>query len=142
NSGAATGTFTTIGSLNNSSNYKPTPTYNAHSLDVTFDLPLSDTSTTQTLNATEGASTGDQVVATFTDADSASAASLYTATIHWSDGTTSSGTVQVHAGGGFEVHGSHTYGEENTTGYAITVDVADSGGSNLTGISKTTITVA
>jgi hypothetical protein len=57
-------------------------------------------------------------VATFTDADTATAAGDFTATINWGDGTTTTGTV-VGSNGAFTVDGTHTYA---TTGF-FTVQV-------------------
>ena len=61
-------------------------------------------------------------VATFTDADTASQASDFTATIDWGDGTTGPGTVSG-GGGSFTVSGSHTY---TTTGsFPVVVTLTD-----------------
>lgn len=78
------------------------------------------------------------VAATFTDADPASIASDYTATISWGDGTTS--TVKVYnnsLGKGFVLAGLHSYASKGT--YTLTLTVTDQGGSQ---VSKTvTLTV-
>ena len=102
------------------------------------DAALTDTSAAAAASATEGASTGTLTVAAFTDANSGDHHGDFTATIHWGDGS-SSGTV-TYSNGTYSVSGSHTYAEEGT--YAVTVDVADAGGSTLTGIGKTTVAVA
>jgi hypothetical protein len=102
------------------------------------DAALTDTSTTTNPSATEGASTGTLAVATFTDANPGDNHGDFTATIHWGDGQSTSGTVSYN-NGTYAVSGSHTYAEEGS--YAVTVDVTDAGGSTLTAISKTTITV-
>jgi hypothetical protein len=47
-------------------------------------------------------------VATFSDIDTVTAASDFTATINWGDGTTTTGTVSG-SNGAFTVNGSHTY---------------------------------
>ena len=55
------------------------------------DAELSATGTT--LGGTEGTGISGATVATFTDANPNAAASDFTATIDWGDGTTTSGTV-------------------------------------------------
>jgi len=62
----------------------------------------------------------------FTDANTAAPASDFTATIHWGDGSTSTGTVTSLGGGKFSVTGTHP-----GTGGAITVTVMDDGGSTV-----------
>ena len=63
------------------------------------------------LSAVEGAEFSGQV-ATFSDADTSTAATAFTASISWGDGSTSPG--QVNGGSGnFTVSGSHTYAEED-----------------------------
>jgi hypothetical protein len=81
---------------------------------------------------------GNDVVATFTDADPNGMVGDYTATIMWGDGTESPADritqdPDTHV---FSVHGSHTYLEE-LTGGTLTVDVQDhyesaSGGTSVT----------
>ena len=100
---------------------------------------LTDTSTTASPSATEGAATASLTLATFTDANPGNNTADFTATIHWGDNSTSSGTVSYNSGT-YSVTGSHSYANEGS--YAVTVDVADVGGSKLTGIGKTTVTVA
>ncbi len=106
------------------------------------DAALADHSTALTAQATEQAATGDLVVATFTDPGTDGTAADYSAVIHWGDGTSCTGSVQMNSDGSFSVRGNHTYAEENAAGYAITVDVTDQGGSTLTGIGKTVVKVA
>ena len=70
-------------------------------------------------------------VATFTHANPAGAASDYTATITWGDGTASTaGTVSAVAGGGFEVKVSHTYATAGR--YTTSVAISDVGGAKAT----------
>ena len=70
---------------------------------------------------------GSGVLATFTDDDPAGTLADYSATIHWGDGTDTSGTVTTNAAGtGYQVSGSHTYGA--TGFYTMTVDISDAGG--------------
>jgi hypothetical protein len=56
------------------------------------------------------------VVATFTDTDASS-----TATIDWGDGTTSTGAISANASGGYNVTGSHTFAQTGTVDVAITI---------------------
>jgi len=71
--------------------------------------------------AIEGTAAATQV-ATFTDSNAADAASLFSATINWGDGTTSTGVVTAAAGGGFAVSAAagHVYAAEG----AFTASVA------------------
>ncbi len=70
-------------------------------------------------------------VATFTHAKPAGAASDYTATINWGDGSSSAaGTISAAAGGGFEVKGSHTYAAAGR--YTTSVAISDVGGAKAT----------
>jgi virginiamycin B lyase len=65
-------------------------------------------------------------LATFTDPDQNAAATDYSATINWGDGSTSAADSIVAADGGFDVVGSHTYhryGAKNAT-----VTISDAGG--------------
>jgi hypothetical protein len=86
-------------------------------------------------NAMEGVPFADALLLHFTDADPGGAASDYTATITWGDGSTSTvtskagkaGQIKASAGGGFDVLGSHTYAEE-LSGAVFHVHVADAGG--------------
>jgi hypothetical protein len=74
-----------------------------------------------------------KTVATFTDADPGGIASDYTATIHWGDGTTSTGTISGH----FTVTGGHTYASTGTK--AISVTITDAGGASATATGKANI---
>ena len=62
------------------------------------DANLTDTSSAVAATSTEGASTGTIVVATFTDANPGDNTEDFTATIHWGDGQTSTGTVGYSGG--------------------------------------------
>jgi hypothetical protein len=76
--------------------------------------------------ATEGKLAGPFEVATFSDPDH-QAASTYTATIRWGDGTSSEGKLKYLANFGvYDVIGSHTYKHCGT--YKITVIVVDDNG--------------
>src|SRR5262249_7351787 len=68
--------------------------------------------------ATEGQPVSNAVLFHFSDADPAGTASDYTATVTWGDGVVENSVsnpttvlVVAHAGGGFDVIGSHTYAE-------------------------------
>jgi hypothetical protein len=78
------------------------------------------------LSATGGASFTGQV-ATFADSDPGGAASDYSATINWGDGSSSPGTVAA-TGSGFAVNGTHTYASPGS--YKTGVTIADAGGSS------------
>jgi hypothetical protein len=95
------------------------------------DAPLSDTTTTTALSATEGSSTGDQVVGTFADGDPNATSGDTTAIIYWGDNTSSAASAITLSGGTFSVHGAHTYAEEGTYHpYAVVTD--NEGNVNLT----------
>ncbi len=81
------------------------------------------------VSATEG-KTFSGVVATFIDANPYAVASDYSASIDWSDGHVSAGTVTANTGGGFKVSGSNTYAEEGS--YIISVTIRDDGGATAT----------
>jgi PKD repeat protein len=81
-------------------------------------------------------------LATLTDSDPNGTATDYTGQVSWGDGTTStcpstSCTIAVRALGGFTVSGSHNYRNNGT--YAVTITIADAGGSSAT--TRTSITV-
>jgi PKD repeat protein len=102
---------------------------------IVADAPLA--ATMQTLSPVEGTGLTNAVVAMFTDPDPAGAASDYTATINWGDGSSTTGTVTSISGGKFGVSGNHTYAEEGT--FTITATVADAGTSTSV---KAPVTVA
>src|SRR6202011_3053875 len=106
------------------------------------DAGLTDTSSAPSTqpSVAEGASTGSLTLATFTDANPGDNHANFTATIHWGDGASDSGVAVSYSNGTYSVAGSHTYADEHSA-YAVTVGVADDGGSTLSGIGKTTVTV-
>jgi autotransporter-associated beta strand protein len=74
----------------------------------------------QSIIGTEGASTGSQLLATFTDPGGAEAVGDYSASIDWGDGQTSAGVIGFSSGV-FGVTGSHTYAEEDNHGITVTI---------------------
>ncbi len=90
------------------------------------DQPLTANSLTITPTATQSFSGS---VASFTDAQSGTGTSDYSATINWGDGTTSSPadgqavTISVNPAGGFFVNGTHTYATGGS--YSIDVNITD-----------------
>jgi len=71
--------------------------------------------------ATEGvALPGSTVVARFSDTNVVEAASAFSATIAWGDGTTTAGTVSG-SNGAFTVAGGHVYGDEGNFPLVVTV---------------------
>ncbi len=92
-----------------------------------LDLPL--VNTAATITAVEG-STFSGIVGSFSASNPApvpnqvnpiEAASDFTASIAWGDGTTSAGTIVANGTGGFDVIGTHTYADESTPDIVITV---------------------
>jgi hypothetical protein len=65
---------------------------------------------------------------TLSDANPLATVGDFTATIHWGDSTSSSGTVSGPTGGPFTISGSHTYATLGNR--TVTVDANDDGGSN------------
>ena len=99
--------------------------------------PLTDTTRVQTLTAVEGRSTGNVVLATFTDANPYAAVSDLTASVNWGGALIGTPTVAVHqvdSGDGsvskWEVVGSAVYVTPGT--YNVTVTVNSAGGSSVT----------
>ncbi len=105
-----------------------------------FDVKVQDAPITATgvpASATAGVAVKAKV-ATFTHANPAGAASDYTATITWGDGSSSTtGTVSAAAGGGFEVTGSHTYATAGR--YTTSVAINDVGGAKATATSSANV---
>src|SRR5260370_32581868 len=61
---------------------------------------------------TEGVPVNNFTLATFTDTNLSTAASDFSASIDWGDGTTSSATI-TGGSGAFSLLGSHTYADED-----------------------------
>ena len=112
---------------------------------VVSDAPLTDTTPVKTYAASEGSSTGQQVLATFSDANPSASLSEYTANVNW--GATLSGsptsTIQLvsktASASIWEVLGSATYAQYGS--FPVAVTVKDVGGQSVT-TSNTTFNVA
>src|SRR6516165_9715720 len=77
-------------------------------------------------------------IATFGDTNASDAASDFTATITWGDGTTTIGTVSG-ANGSFAVAGTHTYADEGSFASSVEITrITDNTAVTLAG----TVTVA
>jgi len=87
------------------------------------DAPLAATGTTITLTTGVPFS---GTVASFTDADPTGAASDFSATIDWGDGTTLTGTIQANGHGGFDVTADKLYGKAGNN--TLTIAITDLGG--------------
>jgi hypothetical protein len=131
NTGQLTGTHTYV----NEGTYHASFTYtNSDGFPETrpFDVKVQDAPLTASgvpVSATAGVAVK-ATVATFTHANPAGAASDYTASINWGDGSSiTAGTVSAAAGGGFEVKGSHTYAAGR---YTTSVAISDVGGAKAT----------
>jgi Arylsulfotransferase (ASST) len=90
------------------------------------------------LTTTEGLSFT-STVATFADPDPNAAASEYLATIAWSDGSSSEGTISGPPGGPFTITGTHAYAEEGTN--AVTVYINDPGDSLSSPVTATSTAI-
>lgn len=128
---AEEGSFTVTVTINDVGGQSVTT---SHTHFAVADGTLTDTTPVITRAITEGQNTGTSVVATFSDANTGAPVSDFANTvIHWGDGTTSVGTVQLVARGelsaAFEVLGSHAYALSGN--YTVTVDVHDVGGQSV-----------
>ena len=111
------------------------------------DFPLTAGTLTLPNVTTEGDSISKALLFHFTDGDTQGQASDFTATVFWADGTSNtsadgSGTVTVSANsnGGFDVFGSHKFGDV-PSGSTFAVLIQDVSGAT-TGGSSTSLTVA
>src|SRR5207302_1800096 len=97
------------------------------------------------VTATEGADSGAQTVATFTDPGGSEAIGDYSASINWGDGNTGSAGGRTLSGSVYTVKGSHTYAEESAadhTGsnpYQITVTLHHEAAPVATATSSATV---
>jgi probable HAF family extracellular repeat protein len=117
---ADAGTYTTtvtITDTNYGTQIAPTGTV------TVTDAPLDAAGTA--ISGIQGIAISNATVATFTDGNPYAAASDFTATINWGDGTTTTGTVVAQNGGGFAVDGAHAYTHDGQ--YAGNVTINDLG---------------
>jgi hypothetical protein len=110
------------------------------------DAPLSGATATP-VTAVAGQSSGSVLLGTFVDGNPAADNGDFTASINWGDGSAASTGFVYRVGGTsagalFAVYGNHTYTTGSGSPFAITVSVADVGGSTLAGGIVTTATVA
>ncbi|MDR3663814.1 MAG: SdrD B-like domain-containing protein, partial [Mycobacterium sp.] len=78
-------------------------------------------------------------VATFSDSDTVSPASAFSATIDWGDGTTTTGDISGGSGS-FTVSGDHSYGDEGQ--YAVVVTLAENAPGTAMAVANSTAAVA
>jgi hypothetical protein len=90
----------------------------------------------QSFTASPTGSTGNVLVATFSDAGNLAPPSSYSASINWGDGTTSSGTVTQPGGTGalFNVIGSHIYSTRGS--WTVQTTITDTSGSSVNLVSQ------
>ena len=72
------------------------------------------------MSGTEGTALNNVQVASFSTVFTADTAATFTATIDWGDGSGSAGAITGSAGN-FGVGGSHTYADEGTFNFTVTV---------------------
>jgi hypothetical protein len=77
-------------------------------------------------------------IASLTDASPSAAASDYSATVNWGDGTSGPAVVAADPSGGFSVSGSHSYAHGGA--YIIVVTVHDDGGKSISGKNRVSVT--
>lgn len=91
-----------------------------------------------TPQATEGADSGAQTLATFTDPSGAGPLADYSASIAWGDGRTSTGAISLNSTSGlFTVQASHTYLEEGSP--TINVAIQHGNAQAITAVSSATV---
>ena len=94
-----------------------------------------------TINAVTNQALTNVTVATFTDTDTVSPSSDFTATINWGDGTAlTTGTVNG-SGGSFSVTGSHIYTSPTSPTDTVTVVLSDRAPGTATATATSTATV-
>jgi hypothetical protein len=110
------------------------------------DAALSNTTSVTTFNAVEGNSTGNIVIATFSDANPLAPVTDFTTSVDWG-GTligTPTATVQLMSRtasvSNWQVVGNAVYAEKGTN-FKVTVTITDVDGSTLTSSNKTKVTV-
>src|SRR5205823_14171442 len=91
------------------------------------DDPNSISPSAQTITPVVGAPFSNLVVATFTDTNPDAAASDFTSSVDWGDGTQSQGTVQK-VQGRFQILGGHTYSRVRSFPVSVTIHHLDKSG--------------
>lgn len=109
------------------------PSASASGLATVSDAPLTATGTNLSFKAKRSST---MTVATFTDADPAGAATDYSATVDWGDGSSSSGAVAASSPG-FKVTGAHSYNKRGN--FTVTVRILDAGGASATATSTASV---
>ena len=104
--------------------------------DVSVLLDKHITVTGDAQSTTEGQALSGVTVATFTDSESGTATTDYTATINWGDGNSTAGAIS-ESNGTFSVAGTHTY--TNWGVYNVTVTVQDTLGTTAQATTTATI---
>jgi hypothetical protein len=109
------------------------------------DAPLTDTTPVTTFSATSGTSTGNVVLATFTDANPSAGVSDFTETVNWGGPVAGTPTALIQlvsrstTASTWQVVGSATFSSGGT--FAVTVTIQDTDGSSVT-TANTTASVA
>jgi hypothetical protein len=88
------------------------------------------------LTATQNVSSGNVLLAHFTDPDQFGAITDYNASIDWGDGQVTDGSI-APGNGGFDVSGQHTYASLGV--YNVAVTIRDAGGSGTEAFTSITV---
>jgi cyclophilin family peptidyl-prolyl cis-trans isomerase len=119
-------------------NTNPFSLFDTQNITVAFGDQALTAGTAPSFTATEGAATTGGALGSFTDADTATAASAFSVTVNWGDGVQDTNAQVSGSAGNFTVTGTHTYKEAGKFGVKVTI--TDSSGA--TTILNGTATVA